>query len=105
MILASDVLPDWLQVKDDKCVITIHVQPGAKRPGVVGPHGDALKIRIDSPPVDGRANLALISYLADRLDIPRNQIALVSGDTARRKRLAISGVSSETIRQRMTPDA
>ena len=59
--------------------MSVHVQPGAKRTEVVGLHGDALKIRIASPPVDGRANEALIAFIASRLSLPRAAVVLVQG--------------------------
>ena len=69
--------------------LTLHIQPGAKTTEVVGPHGDALKIRLAAPPVDGKANAALITFLADRLGVARSTIEVISGQTSRRKILAI----------------
>ena len=77
----------------------VHVQPGAKGASVVGEHGDALKIRIDSPPIEGRANLALMAFLAERLGIPKSQLRLLSGDTSRRKRVLIEAVRGEAVIQ------
>ena len=72
-------------------VVAIHVQPGARRAGVVGRHGDALKVRVSAPPLDGRANRAVIELLAATLDVPAASIEVVAGTTSRRKRLRISG--------------
>ena len=85
-------LPAWLSERPDGCVVMVHVQPGAKGAAVVGEHGDALKIRIDSPPVDGRANLALLIFLADRLGVPKSCLRLLSGDCSRRKRVLIEAM-------------
>ncbi|MBL8982864.1 MAG: DUF167 domain-containing protein [Gemmatimonadetes bacterium] len=63
----------------------VHVQPRATRSEVVGCHGDALRVRLQAPPVDGAANEALVELLADTLEVPRRAIALVAGHTARRK--------------------
>lgn len=63
----------------------VHVQPRASRSEVLGRHGDALKVRLQAPPVDGAANDALVELLAGALGLARREIRLVSGQTARRK--------------------
>ncbi|MFY9327061.1 MAG: DUF167 domain-containing protein [Georgfuchsia sp.] len=80
----------WLRASGAAVLLTLHIQPGAKKTEVVGLHGDALKLRLAAPPVDGKANDALIAFLAARLDIPRSRLALVSGQTSRRKCVAVS---------------
>jgi uncharacterized protein (TIGR00251 family) len=72
--------------------LRIHVQPGASRTEIAGHHGDALRIRVATPPVDGRANDALVRYLADRLDVPRRTVEIVAGMTSRRKVVDVSGI-------------
>lgn len=94
MIPGTPVLPPWLSESAGGCVLTLHIQPGAKGAGVVGEHGDALKVRIDSPPVDGRANQALISFLAERLSVAKGALKLISGESSRRKRIQVSGVGT-----------
>jgi uncharacterized protein (TIGR00251 family) len=69
--------------------VVIAVMPNAKKTEVAGVHGDALKVRLHAPPVDGKANEALIRYLAARLILPKSAITLLHGQTARRKLLAI----------------
>lgn len=76
-------------------VLTIHVQPKARTTDVAGWYGDAIKIRVAAPPVDGAANETLMRFLADRLGVSRSAVRIVSGATARRKRLAIHGVAQE----------
>ncbi len=71
--------------------IQVHVQPRASRTEVVGLHGDALKIRLAAPPVDGAANQALIEFLADKLGVPRRNVRLVAGVSARRKVVEVEG--------------
>ncbi|MBI3982374.1 MAG: YggU family protein [Gemmatimonadetes bacterium] len=71
--------------------ILFHVQPNASRTEVAGRHGDAIKIRIAAPPVDGAANVELIRFLADRLDVSRSAIEIVSGAAGRRKRVRVTG--------------
>ena len=83
----------WLCEADDGVDISIYVQPGAKVTELAGEHDGALKLRIHAPPVDGKANAAVIAYLALKLAVPKSQIALISGDKNRRKRLRVLGVS------------
>ena len=66
-------------------VLTLHVQPGAKRTEVAGTHGDSLKIRLAAPPVDGRANAELLRYLAHAFGVPQRNAMLVRGDSSRQK--------------------
>jgi uncharacterized protein (TIGR00251 family) len=76
-------------------VLRFYVQPRASRTEVVGWHGDAIKVRLAAPPVDGAANAALLTFLADILAVPRTSVHLISGNTSRRKRIAITGRSVE----------
>ena len=71
-------------------MLDLHVQPGAKKSEVVGLHGDALKLRIASPPIDGRANAALVAFLSDALDVPKQSLAVVKGETSRRKTVRVA---------------
>ena len=80
----------WCRRAGEGWQISVHAQPGAKKIEVVGPHGDALKIRIASPPVEGRANEALIAYLSTMLDMPRAGITLLRGESSRRKVVLIA---------------
>ena len=82
----------WLLADDDGVTLRLHIQPGAQKTEVVGRHGEALKIRLAAPPVDGKANACLIAFLAARLGIAKTAISLVSGDTSRAKRVRIRGV-------------
>jgi len=66
-------------------VLTLHVQPGAKRTEFAGQHGDAVKIRLAAPPVDGKANVELLRFLADAFGVPLRDVALVRGDSSRQK--------------------
>jgi len=67
--------------------LAIHVQPRASRNAIVGWHGDALKVALTAPPVDGAANTALIAFLAEALGLKRGQIRLLHGDSSRQKLL------------------
>lgn len=72
-------------------LLNVHVQPGAATDEVVGMHGDRLKVRIKAPPVDGKANLHLIEFLAHLFGVPRSQVHLVRGESGRAKTVRIDG--------------
>ena len=68
-----------------RLTLTLHVQPGARKSGIAGTHGDALKIRIAAPAVDNKANAALIGFLSKTLDVPKSAVTIRHGATGRRK--------------------
>lgn len=74
-------------------VLDVRAQPGAGRTAVAGRHGDALKIRVGAPPVGGRANAAVVAFLADQFGLRAAQVSLVSGQTSRQKRIRLDGVT------------
>jgi uncharacterized protein (TIGR00251 family) len=81
----------WRRVgADGSITLTIHAQPGAKKTEVAGVYGAALKIRLAGPAVEGRANDALIAFLAESFGVPQRNVTLVRGETARRKTLHIA---------------
>jgi len=81
---------EWWRAGEGRALLTLHVQPGAKKTEVAGLYGDALKIRLAAPPVDGKANATLISFVADRLGLAKSAVHLKSGQTSRRKVLEVS---------------
>ncbi|APV50862.1 YggU family protein [Betaproteobacteria bacterium GR16-43] len=72
-------------------MLRLHVQPGAKRTEVSGLHGDALKIRLAAPPVEGKANAALLAYIALRFGVSVRNVTLLSGEKSREKRVEVRG--------------
>ncbi|MEK9711155.1 MAG: DUF167 family protein [Thalassolituus sp.] len=70
-------------------LLICHLQPGAKKSDFAGLHGDAIKIRIQAPPVDGKANAELIRFLAKAFGVSKRDVELVSGELNRHKRLKI----------------
>ena len=78
--------------KDEGIELFLHCQPGAKKREVQGIYGDRLKIRLAAPPLEGRANEALITWLSKTLKVPSSKIELLSGDTGRQKRVRILGL-------------
>ena len=88
----------------DGCTLQLRVHPGAKRNAITGIHDGALKLSLTTPPTDGRANEALIAFLAEHLRLPRARIALISGQTSRSKTVRITGLNAEEVRARLSPD-
>ena len=83
------------------CTISVRVHPGAKRNAITGTHDGAVKISLTTPPTDGRANQALIAFLAERLNIPRASIDLIAGATSRTKTLRLTGITAEEAESRL----
>lgn len=89
----------------DTLLLQIHAQPGASRTEVAGLHGQALKVRVSMPPVDGRANQELVAFLAGLTGARRSDVRLVSGESARQKRFAISHASIDDLALERLADA
>ena len=92
---SSDNSP--IQDSAEGVLLTIHVQPNASRSNYVGLHGDALKVRIASPPVDGAANAALCRFLSEQLTVPVSHLIIRAGHGARRKRVLVKGVTTAQV--------
>jgi uncharacterized protein (TIGR00251 family) len=87
----------------DGCTLWARIHPGARKNGVTGVHADAVKIALTAPPLDGKANEALIAFLAETLRLPRARISLVSGATRRSKMLRITGKSAAEVAAALFP--
>lgn len=83
------------------CTLAIKAIPNAPRSEVVGWLGDALKVKVHAPPVEGRATEALCAFLADELDLPRRAITVLRGDTSRQKVLRIDGMTLEAVKAKL----
>ncbi|NLF54548.1 MAG: YggU family protein [Thauera phenolivorans] len=83
-------MADWLrEAADGSLVLSLHIQPGAKRTGFAGLHGEAMKLRLAAPPVDGKANAALCAFLAEFCGVPKSAVSLLSGEASRAKRVRV----------------
>ena len=80
---------------EPQAVLSIRIQPRASKNGIGVMENGKLKIRLTAPPVDGAANEALVKFLADTLSVPKSQVEIVSGHTAREKIVRITGISSD----------
>lgn len=87
-------MPAWLKPAEGGVILNLRIVPRASRSETAGPLGDALKIRLQAPPVDGKANAALREFLAGRLGVHERAVTLISGQTGRQKRVAVAGISA-----------
>ncbi len=81
--------------------IQVRVHPRAKKNAITGELGDALKVSLTTPPVDGRANEACIEFFAKLLKVPRSSITIASGQTSRNKVIRVAGISAAALRNRI----
>ena len=72
-------------------ILELHVQPGAKRSEFAGEHGGRMKVRLAAPAVEGKANEALVEFLAEYYGVPKRNVRITSGLTSRKKRVIIEG--------------
>ena len=83
--------PAWRRIGPDGSItLDIHCQPGAKRTEIAGLYGTAIKIRLAAPAVEGRANAALVAFLAQSFGVPRRNVTLMRGETGRAKTVRIA---------------
>lgn len=81
----------WARRGADGWTLAVHVQPGAKRSAVAGLHGERLKVRIAAPALDGRANDALVAFVAETLGVPKRSVRVATGERARDKLVTVAG--------------
>ena len=79
----------------------VKVHPRAKKNAITGEVGDALKLALTAPPVDGKANDACIEFFANLLKVSRSSVTIASGASRRNKVIRIAGLSAEEVRRRM----
>ena len=92
---------NWITATKTGVMLSVHACPRAAQDQVQGLYGDAVKIRLRSPPVDGRANEALIAFLSRILNVPARNLIIVAGHSSRRKRVAVAGVTEAAVRAKL----
>lgn len=102
---AAAELPAWVTATGLGVQVAVHVQPGARRSAVVGEHAGRLKLALQAPPVEGRANAALMAFLAATLRIPKRCVVLVAGERSRDKRVELHGVDAAAAVRALAPSA
>lgn len=97
--------PIWIKRTPTGITLSFHCQPGAKQTKVLGLHDDSLKVALQAPPLENKANALLVAWLSKRLKVPQKQIQFLSGQNSRKKRIEIQGeISAEQIMQTLMPD-
>jgi hypothetical protein len=86
---------------DAGVTFAIKVHPRAKKAGITGEIGDALKVSLTAPPVEGRANDACIEFFAKALKVPRSSVTIASGAGSRNKVIRVAGVTGQYVRDRL----
>lgn len=99
--LPDPTLPAWARQAGDAVLLNVHARPGARVAGVAGIHGDRLKIAIDAPPVDGKANDALLRFLASALARPRSHLEIHAGATHRDKCVKVAAADAPDVALRL----
>lgn len=89
----------WYRWDGDRLILDVYVQPRAGKDCIAGPHGNAIKICLTAPPVDGKANARLLRFLARTFKVKPHQVALVKGQSSRYKTIAVTApaVTPETL--------
>jgi uncharacterized protein (TIGR00251 family) len=85
-------MQNFYRFDNQTLTLFLHIQPGAKQTEFSGLHGERLKIRIKAPPVDGKANIEIIRFLAAQFCVTKSQIEIISGELGRQKTVQISGL-------------
>lgn len=100
-------MKDWCCVVSRGIRLTVQIMPNAKKSEVIGVLDDALKIRLHAQPIEGKANEALVRYLADVLDVPKSAVAITHGHTSKRKiiEIAAASITLDHVRAALLPDS
>ena len=94
-----------IQEREGAAIFSVRVQPRATKDAIAGEMNGALKVRLQAPAVENRANDALIEFLAQLLKTPRSAVRILSGDRSRTKRIEIRGVTQQQIRALLMEEA
>lgn len=87
----------FIEETADGVILRLQVLPRSSKNQIVGPHGDALKVKLTSPPVDGAANKCCCDYLAKLFGVAKSNVVIVSGETSRKKRVLVRGVGLDEV--------
>jgi hypothetical protein len=90
-----------IQNSSSGATFAVKVHPRAKKNAITGEVGDALKVALTAPPVDGKANAACIEFFAKLLNVPRSSVTIASGQSSRNKVIRVAGLSVEEVRRRL----
>lgn len=91
----------WLSPSPNGCILTVKATPRASRTEIAGVEAGWLRVRLQAPPVDGRANAALTDFLAETLDLPRRAVTVLAGETGRIKKVHVAGLTADAVRAKL----
>ena len=80
----------------------VKIQPRAKKSAIAGEVGEALKLTLTAPPIEGRANQACITFLAELLNVPRSSVTIAAGQSSRNKVIRVAGMSAAQVEERLS---
>lgn len=86
----------------DGATFQVKVQPRAKKNAVAGEVGEALKLALTAPPIEGRANQACVAFLAELLNVPRSSVTIAAGQSSRNKVIRVAGLSAAQVEERLS---
>ena len=90
-----------LQETGKGITFSVKVHPRARKNAITGTVGDSLKLALTAPPVEGKANQAVVEFFADLFEIPRSSVTIASGEISRNKTVRVSGISRAAVEQRL----
>jgi uncharacterized protein (TIGR00251 family) len=93
--------PAWIQSKGDGVDLLIYVQAGAKTTGFSGEHGERLKLKVKAPPVDGKANEMILTFVAQELKVPKHSVSVVQGEASKYKMIHVREVDLQNVLERL----
>ncbi len=88
---------NWLHSTNDGCIVVVKATPRASKSEIVGAEAEWLRVRLQAPPVDGKANAALIVLFAKTFGLPKRCVEILTGDTSRVKRVKLRGVTADAV--------
>lgn len=98
---------EWCYTAADGVRLTVQITPAAKKNEVIGLLGSELKIRLQAPPIEGKANAALVRYIAASVGVPKSRVQVVHGHTSRRKvvEISVAGLTPAEVQQALWPES
>jgi uncharacterized protein (TIGR00251 family) len=94
-------LESCVKDRDGNVELRLYCQPRASKTEIVGLHGDAIKVRLAAPPVEGQANTKLCQFLSKFFGVPRQDVQILAGEGARQKRVLIKGKTAQDIQDQL----
>jgi uncharacterized protein (TIGR00251 family) len=86
----------------DGATFQVKVQPRAKKSSIVGEVGEALKLALTAPPIEGRANQACVAFLAELLNVSRSSLTIAAGQSSRNKVIRVAGMTAKQVQERLS---